>query len=87
MSKVKPSDAVIVVVRLPRRSVVRFQSLLGGEDGLATLRCMNKSGDEQELWTTKAQTGELRRWLAGMPPALRVEVVREYVFGTRAIHE
>lgn len=87
MSKIKSSDVVIVVVRLPRRAVVRFQSLLGGEDGLATLRCMDKSGDEQELWTTKAQTNELRQWLAGMPPALRVEVVREYVFGTRTVHE
>jgi len=71
---------MIIVVKLSDHAVVRFQSLLGGEDGLATLRCMDKASGEQELWTTKAQTDELRRWLAGMPPELGVEVVREYVF-------
>ncbi len=80
IERIRDSDVVIIVVRLPRRAVVCFQSLLGGEDGLATLRCMDKSGDEQELWTTKAQITELRQWLADMPPELRVEVVREYVF-------
>jgi len=76
----KSSDTMIIVVKLSDHAVVRFQSLLGGEDGLATLRCMDKASGEQELWTTKAQTDELRRWLAGMPPELGVEVVREYVF-------
>jgi len=76
----KASDTVIIVVRLSDHAVVRFQSLLGGEDGLATLRCMDKASGEQELWTTKAQTTELRQWLAGMPQELGVEVVREYVF-------
>jgi len=77
IGSIRGSDVAIIVVRLPRRSVVYFQSLLGGEDGLATLRCMDKSGDEQELWTTKAQTTELRQWLASMPPEMGIEVVQE----------
>lgn len=76
----KPSDIMILVVWLPRYAVVRFQSILGGEDGLATLRCMDKASGEQELWTTKAQIDELRCWLAGMPPELGVKIVREYIF-------
>lgn len=71
------SDTMVIVVRLPRRAVIRFQSLLGGEDGLATLRCMNAASGEQELWTTKAQESELRQWLAGMPSELGIEVVRD----------
>jgi len=75
----KSSDIVIIVVRLPACAVVRFQSLLGGEDGLATLRCMDKESGEQELWTTKAQTIELREWLASMPEEWGIEIVRDYV--------
>jgi len=77
---VKSSDIVILVVWLPRYAVVRFQSILDGEDGLATLRCMDKTSGEQQLWTTKAQIDELRQWLAGMPPELEVKIVREDVF-------
>jgi len=77
----KSSDTMILVVWLPDHAVVRFQSLLGGEDGLATLRCMDKASGEQELWTTKAQIEELWQWLASMPPELGVKIVREYVFG------
>jgi len=73
-----PSDVMVVVVRIPRQAVVRFQSILGGEDGLATLRCMDKASEEQELWTTQAQMDELRQWLASMPQELGIEVVRVY---------
>jgi len=76
----KCSDTVIIVVKLSDHAVVRFQSLLGGEDGLATLRCMDKTSGEQELWTTKAQIDELRQWLAGMPSELEVEIMRKYVW-------
>jgi len=75
----KLSDTVVIVVRLPAHAVVCFQSLLGGEDGLATLRCMDAASKEQELWTTRAQTTELREWLASMPEELEIETVREYV--------
>ncbi len=76
----KSSDIIILVVWLPKYAVVRFQSLLDGEDGLATLRCMDKASGEQELWTTKVQIDELRRWLASMPPELGVKIIREDVF-------
>ncbi|MDQ6959005.1 MAG: DUF4911 domain-containing protein [Mariprofundaceae bacterium] len=76
----KSSDIIILVVWLPKYAVVRFQSILDGEDGLATLRCTDKTSGEQELWTTKVQMDELRRWLAGMPPELEVKIVREDVF-------
>jgi len=73
------SDLAIIVVRLPAGQVVRFQGILDGEDGLATLRCRNPETNEQQLWTTQAQLGELRAWIGSLPDALQVEIVREEV--------
>jgi len=73
------SDLAIIVVRLPAGQVVRFQGVLDGEDGLATLRCRNPETNEQQLWTTQAQLGELRGWINSLPDALQVEIVREEV--------
>jgi len=70
-------ELAVVVVRMPRRQVVRFQGMLDGEDGLAILRCRDAAADTQQLWTTRARLGELRAWIAGLPAKMRVEVVRE----------
>ncbi len=71
------SDLAVVVVRMPRRQVVRFQGMLDGEDGLAILRCRDAAGDAQQLWTTRSMLGELRAWVASLPVEMQVEVVRE----------
>lgn len=71
------SDLAVVVVRLPKKQVVRFQGILAGEDGLATLRCRDEGNIEQQLWTTRAQLGELYAWLRGLPAELGIEIVRE----------
>ena len=75
------SDVWIVRVCMPRRSVVRFQGMLAGEDGLAALRSQFGGPDEHELWSTPAQKDELEAWLASLPGELEVEVVARYGSG------
>lgn len=72
-------ETAIVVIRLPDEQVVRFQGILGGEDGLATMRCRDPEKVEQELWTTVAQLDELHAWLASLPESLQFEVLREEI--------
>lgn len=72
-------ETAIVAVRLPDEQVVRFQGILGSEDGLATMRCRDPERAEQELWTTVAQLDELHAWLASLPESLQFEVVREEI--------
>ncbi len=74
------TNTAVVVVRLHASRNNRFQGILGGEEGLATLRCMHSERGEQELWTSRAQVAELRRWLQSLPADLGVEIVREYVY-------
>lgn len=73
------SDLAIIVVRLPAGQVVRFQGMLDGEDGLAILRCRDPETNEQQLWTTQDQLGELRAWIGSLPGALQIEEIREEV--------
>jgi len=74
------SRVAVVVVRLPDRAVVRFQGILGGEDGLATPRCIHYGRRELELWTTEAQLHELHAWLQCLPPELELEILGEHSF-------
>jgi len=76
---VSTQDLAIIVVRLPAGQVVRFQGMLDGEDGLATLRCRDPETNEQQLWTTQGQLAELRAWIDSLPDELQVEMVREEV--------
>ena len=80
----KGCDTWIVRVRLPERSVVRFQGILGGEDGLATLRGQAGGGGELELWSTWAQQDELDAWLAMLPGSLELRVLGRYAFEPKA---
>ncbi len=73
------SAMAIIVIRLPAAQVVRFQGMLDGEDGLATLRCGDSVRTEQQLWTTRNQVKELQLWLSSLPASLHVEVVREEI--------
>ena len=43
------SDVVIVEFVLPASQVVRLQSILMGEDGLATIRCLDHEKRKQQF--------------------------------------
>jgi len=73
-------DTWIVRIRLPNRSVVRFQGMLCGEEGLATLRSQGGGPGEHELWSTRAQQHELDAWLASLPDELELEVIGRYAY-------
>ncbi len=73
-------DTWIVRVRLPNRSVVRFQGILCGEEGLATLRSQGGGPGEHELWSTRAQQQQLDAWLASLPDELELEVLGRYAY-------
>jgi len=73
-------DTWIVRIRLPNRSVVRFQGILCGEEGLATLRSQGGGPGEHELWSTRAQQHELDAWLASLPDELELEVIGRYAY-------
>ena len=72
-------DVAVVEVRLPDQYAILFQGMLGGEDGLATLRCSGSGRSVQQLWTSWARLPEVREWLDSLPGFLQVEVVRETV--------
>jgi len=74
------SDTWIVLVGLPDVAVVRFQGMLAGEDGLATLRSQGGGPGEHELWSTRAQQHELDAWLDSLPESLDVRVIDRYVY-------
>ncbi|MDQ6986188.1 MAG: hypothetical protein Q9M25_00080 [Mariprofundaceae bacterium] len=78
--QVNDFDTWIVRVCLPDRSVVRFQGMLCGEDGLATLRSQGGGPGEHELWSTRAQQQILNAWLDSLPESLDVEVVSRYAY-------
>ena len=80
MTEARASDVMIVRVAMPNRSVVRFQGILAGEDGLATLRSQGGEAGEHDLWTTRAQLHELEAWLASLPGPLEVRVIGRYAF-------
>ncbi len=69
--------ACAVEISLARGREAWFQALLQGEDGLAVDRCLDPQGRTQQLWTTRAMLPELREWLASLPAALDVRVLRE----------
>jgi len=72
-------DVAIIVVRVPDAMTVRLQGILGGEDGLATMRCRDPEHREQQLWTTVPQLSELRAWLDSLPANLQVKCLREEI--------
>ncbi|NOR73387.1 MAG: DUF4911 domain-containing protein [Mariprofundaceae bacterium] len=71
-------DVVIVEVLLPQAEAVLLQSLLQGEDGLATIRCLDPEKKRQQFWTTAEQLDDLYQWLDSLPNTLHVEVTDEW---------
>ncbi len=71
-------DVVIVEVLLPQAEAVLLQSLLQGEDGLATIRCLDPEKRRQQFWTTPEQLDDLYQWLDLLPDTLHVEVTGEW---------
>lgn len=73
-------DVVIVEVLLPQAEAVLLQSLLQGEDGLATIRCLDPEKKRQQFWTTPEQLDDLYQWLDSLPNTLHVEVTDEWLW-------
>ncbi|MDT8375837.1 MAG: DUF4911 domain-containing protein [Mariprofundaceae bacterium] len=71
-------DVVIVEVILPESQVVLLQSLLQGEDGLATIRCLDPEKKRQQFWTTQEQLGDLYQWLGSLPETMGVIITGEW---------
>lgn len=74
------SDVVIVEFLLPASQVVRLQSILMGEDGLATMRCLDPENRKQQFWTTENQLSELYEWIGSLPASMGVEITGEWVW-------
>jgi len=72
------SEAWIVEVEVPPAQVVLMQSIAQGEDGMATVRCMDPEKRKQQFWTTGAQLEELHEWIDSLPDALNVKVTGEW---------
>jgi len=71
---------MIVEVILPASQAVLLQSLLQGEDGLATIRCLDPEKKRQQFWTTPAQLDDLRAWIGSLPASLGVAVTGEWLW-------
>jgi len=74
------SDVVIVEFVLPASQSVRLQSILHGEDGLATIRCLDPEKRKQQFWTTEDQLPELHDWIRSLPSSLAVEITGEWLW-------
>jgi len=72
------SDAWIVEVEVSPSQVVLMQSLAQGEEGMATVRCMDPERKRQQFWTTAAQLEELHDWLDSLPASLGVKVTGQW---------
>jgi len=71
-------DVIIVEFLLPASQAVRLQSLLQGEDGLATIRCLDPEKKRQQFWTTPDQLSDLYAWINSLPESLGVEITGEW---------
>jgi len=71
---------MIVEFILPQAEAVLLQSVLQGEDGLATIRCLDPEKKKQQFWTTPEQLDDLYQWLGLLPDALNVEVTGQWLW-------
>ena len=71
---------MIVEFILPQAEAVLLQSVLQGEDGLATIRCLDPEKKKQQIWTTPEQLDDLYQWLGLLPDALNVEVTGQWLW-------
>lgn len=77
-SRESMQEAVIVEVEVPPAQVVLMQSLAQGEEGMATVRCMDSEGRRQQFWTTAAQLETLHEWIGSLPAKLDVKVTGQW---------
>jgi len=71
---------MIVEFILPQAEAVLLQSILQGEDGLATIRCLDPEKKKQQFWTTPEQLDDLYQWLDLLPHALNVVVTGQWLW-------
>lgn len=74
------SGVVIVEFVLPPSQVVRLQSILMGEDGLATIRCLDPEKRKQQFWTTQEQLPDLYEWVHSLPGSIGLEILDEWLW-------
>lgn len=74
------SEVIVVEFQLPASQAVRLQSILQGEDGLATIRCFDPEKRRQQFWTTPEQLSDLYAWIRSLPDAFEVEITGEWVW-------
>ncbi len=70
-------QTLIVEVAIPVRQQMLLQSILLGEDGLATVRSFDSDTSRQQLWTSPSQKELLYSWLASLPQSLELHVLGE----------
>jgi hypothetical protein len=78
------SDIIIVEVVLPESRAVLLQSLLQGEDGLATIRCLDPEKKRQQFWTTPEQKDELYDWINTLPDSLAIKITGQWTWREKA---
>jgi len=78
LEKKDGSDVVIVEFTVPPANAVLLQSILQGEDGLATIRCFDPEKRLQQFWTTRDQLDELQAWIASMPESMDIQLTGEW---------
>ena len=71
---------MIVEFIVPQAEAVLLQSILQGEDGLATIRCLDPEKKKQQFWTTPEQLDDLYQWLDSLPDTLNVEVTGQWLW-------
>ncbi len=76
----KGGDVMIVEFELPPVNAVLLQSILQGEDGLATIRCFDPDKRRQQFWTTRDQLGDLHSWITSMPASMGVKITGEWLW-------
>ncbi|MES0370773.1 MAG: DUF4911 domain-containing protein [Mariprofundaceae bacterium] len=79
------SDVIIVEFLVPASQAVRLQSILQGEDGLATIRCFDPEKRRQQFWTTPEQLSDLYAWIESLPDTFGVEITGEWRWRSDAV--
>jgi type II secretory pathway component PulM len=77
---VDAEKTLIVEVAIPARQQMLFQSILLGEDGLATIRSFDTDRSRLQLWTSPSQKESLYDWMASLPQSLELRVLGEKIW-------
>lgn len=74
------TQTIVFEFTLPVQHQRMMQALLQGEDGLGTVRCLDKQSGIQQLWTTATQSDEVEAWLQAYQSVFDINVIRHYVW-------